>query len=228
MALALHARLLSDATPGQGEGVAGLVDMEVVYDRDSGTPYLRGRSLKGLLVEECANLLWSLREMGSPRYVTMRAVAARLFGTPGSTTADTGLLTVESAVLPPEVTMTLRTLRAAEVIGADEILDAFTAIRRQTAIDAETGAPQRETLRASRVLRRGLEFVAPLTVAERLTTDEEALLAACVAAVRRLGTARTRGRGSVLLWLDDPERSDLMNEWLGRFADAVGGPRECQ
>jgi CRISPR/Cas system CMR subunit Cmr4 (Cas7 group RAMP superfamily) len=52
----LKIKLLSDTTFGRGDGVAGLVDQEVEHDR-YGFPYLRGRTLKGLLSEECDNLI---------------------------------------------------------------------------------------------------------------------------------------------------------------------------
>lgn len=43
-------KLLSDTTFGRGDGVAGLVDQEVEHDQ-YGFPFLRGRTLKGLLSE---------------------------------------------------------------------------------------------------------------------------------------------------------------------------------
>ena len=52
----LKIKLLSDTTFGRGDGVAGLVDQEVEHD-PYGFPYLRGRTLKGLLSEECDNLI---------------------------------------------------------------------------------------------------------------------------------------------------------------------------
>jgi hypothetical protein len=59
MDLWLDIRLLSDGAFGRGEGVAGLVDSEVEHE-PSELPFIRGRVLKGLLVEECANLLFAL------------------------------------------------------------------------------------------------------------------------------------------------------------------------
>jgi len=42
----LELELLSDTTPGRGEGVAGLVDAEVQHD-ELGLPVISGRALKG-------------------------------------------------------------------------------------------------------------------------------------------------------------------------------------
>ena len=55
--------LLSDATFGRGEGIAGLIDREVEHDR-FGLPYLRGRTLKGLVSEEADNVLFALERPG--------------------------------------------------------------------------------------------------------------------------------------------------------------------
>jgi len=221
MALELHVRLLSDATPGQGDGVAGVLDVEVVYDPMTGAPQLRGRALKGLLVEECANILWSLDAMQSPAYARVEAAAARLFGRPGSTVGDAGALSIAQATLPRELLALLRSLNHDGVVTPHEVLDTLSVVRRQTAVDPVTGAPQQETLRGARALLRGLEFVAPLRGVAADGSVDVALLAACAAATRRLGTARTRGRGRACLWLAAPGRPTLMAYLLAAFADLI-------
>src|SRR5437762_1647556 len=60
MRLQLQLELESDTAFGRGEGLAGLLDDEVEYDLATGLPFVRGRTLKGLLVEECANLLFAV------------------------------------------------------------------------------------------------------------------------------------------------------------------------
>ena len=57
--LKMEITLLSDVTFGRGDGVAGLIDAEVEHD-EYGMLYLRGRTLQGLLVEECANIFMRL------------------------------------------------------------------------------------------------------------------------------------------------------------------------
>ena len=56
MQYALKLTLLSDGTFASGDGVSGLVDREIEHDA-FGLPFLRGRTLKGLLSEEADNLL---------------------------------------------------------------------------------------------------------------------------------------------------------------------------
>ena len=53
----LRFSLESDATFGRGDGIPGLIDQDVALDRE-GFPYLHGRTLKGLLNEVCADILY--------------------------------------------------------------------------------------------------------------------------------------------------------------------------
>ena len=52
----LKITLESDAVFGRGDGVAGAIDTEVQHDQN-GFPFLNGRTIKGLLVQECADIL---------------------------------------------------------------------------------------------------------------------------------------------------------------------------
>ena len=82
--LQLSLQLKSDTTFGRGEGLAGLVDEEIEYDVATGLPFVRGRVLKGLLVEECANLMFALEKADSHAQPVLKEAAGRLFGSPGS------------------------------------------------------------------------------------------------------------------------------------------------
>ena len=205
--LQLRFTLLSDATFGRGDGVAGLVDEEIEHDTLTGLPYLRGRTLKGLLVEECANILYALQR--NPAYDALCQAARDLFGNPGSTLDDDGLLHIGHAQLPQTLRDAIATdveakrLSAndaiatdvqAECLSANDVLESLTAIRRQTAID-DSGAPERESLRASRVLLRDLPLQADLTSEASLDDRHLAMLVACALSLRRAGIGRNRGRG---------------------------------
>ena len=97
----LKLTLLSDTTPGRGDGVAGSVDVEVEHD-DYGMPFVRGRSLKGLLVEEWANLRFALEQAGVD-LSRWDETAYTLFGRPGSTLDDGAALHVGHARLPADL-----------------------------------------------------------------------------------------------------------------------------
>jgi len=217
--LKLNFKLKSDATFGRGDGVPGEVDAEVQYDT-LGLPYYGGRALKGVLVMECADLLFALKQKEGDRWWN---AAARLFGTPGSTAETTGALIVGDAGLSQALRDAVRYAILPDresSLSARQILASLTTIRKQTASDVETGAPQDQTLRAMRVVLRETTFVAPLRFQFDVGQDELALVAACVAAVRRLGTGRNRGRGEVEAWLTD-EQGLSVSAHFDRFASEV-------
>lgn len=199
----LTIRLQSDATFGRGEGVAGFVGVEIDHDQ-YGFPYLNGRALKGLLREEWHNIRFALGN----RSVAFNDAAIYLFGRIGATSAGTAAMQVGSATLPP----TLMTKVHQYKLPREEVLAALTAIRRQTAIDAKTGAPEPFSLRAMRVLLRGTPLIAPLDFSLKPEPRARALLAACVLGVRRGGVLRNRGRGRMELLLHEQPPIDYDND----------------
>ena len=220
----LKITLLSDTTPGRGDGVAGAVDVEVEHDR-YGMPFVRGRSLKGLLVEEWANLRFALEQAGVDLTRWDKA-AYVLFGRPGSTLDDGAAMHVGHARLPADLRQAIiadaRALKEEEQRSARAaaILDALTDVRYQTAIDP-SGVPSEGTLRAMRVILRKTIFEATLRFSEPPSDDALALLSACVHAARRLGTARNRGRGRVRMRLYDENGKPISKDELKRFAKEV-------
>jgi CRISPR/Cas system CSM-associated protein Csm3 (group 7 of RAMP superfamily) len=207
--------LKSDATFGRGDGVAGLVDAEVQHD-EYGLPYLGGRSLRGLLCEECASLMFALRRQ--KKDTPWQASARRLFGNPGSSAADQAILHVGDARLPEDLRMAVRAEIEQENLTREQVLNSLTAIRRQTAMDIEKGAPQKETLRSMRVVVRETRFEAQLSFVQPPAEQDLALLAACVKALRRAGTGRNRGRGELSdVRLYDAQGNDVTDVQFAPF-----------
>jgi len=222
MALQIYLRLKSDATFGRGDGVAGLVDEEVEYDISTGLPFLRGRTLKGLLAEECANILFALRKQNVPTYARFEQAAKFLFGQPGSTLKDDAMMHVGPALLPEELRRAVEAdIKRGNLTPAD-VLESLTAIRRQTAVDEETGAPEEGSLRSMRVILRNTPFVARLDFDRDPDDIAKALLAACVLSLRRAGTGRNRGRGRLMARLCDEGR-DITDECFRHFQQLVKG-----
>ena len=91
----------------------------------------------------------------------------------------------------------------------------------QTAMDPESGAPKKETLRTMRVILRGTPFRARLEFVQEPIADETALLAACVKALRRAGTGRNRGRGRLKAQLLDDAGDPVTEGLFGGFRKAV-------
>jgi len=221
----IHITLKSDATFGRGDGVAGLVDEEVEHDTETGLPFLRGRTLKGLLVEECANILFALERQGSPALNQFQQAAEFLFGQGGSTLTGVARMHVGAGLLPQE----LRDAVQADVKAAQssltpiDVLESLTAIRRQTAVDEKTGAPDEGSLRSMRVVLRQTPFVARLDFTKDPDEKAKALLAACVLSLRRAGTGRNRGRGRLSARLHDEHGTDITATCLAHFQNAVRG-----
>ncbi len=216
MVYQLRLELLSDTTFGRGDGVAGLVDQEVEHDPQTGLPFVRGRTLKGLLVEACAETLYSLELTRNGRLPDFQQAAQKLFGSGGSEIEAAAQMRVGKAVLDNEVRTAFKDYVTARSITAADALEAFTSVRRQTAMDERTDAPARGSLRASRVVLLGTVFFAPLEFDSTPDPLMLALLAACAAGVRRAGTGRNRGRGHIKVDLIGVDK-----DYLKEFASLV-------
>lgn len=223
--LKLEITLLSDATFGRGDGVAGLIDAEVEHD-EYGLPYLRGRTLRGLLVEECANIFYALT--WHPTLAQLEATASQMFGSAGSTAAEMGVLKVGSATLPENFRLAVahevitRRRDRSKGLDADEVLEAMTAIRRQTAVSATTGAPLKNSLRSMRVVLRETVFTAPLRLNDGIDLQTAcSLLAACTLGLRRGGTGRNRGRGQLSCNLLNTQGNDITQSSFAHFRHIV-------
>lgn len=209
----LKIKLLSDATFGRGDGVAGLIDQEVEHDA-VGFPFLRGRTLKGLITEECENLIATFPDAQKDHW---QQVANNLFGTLGSTLDTLAAIHFGDACLPEDLRAALAYQIDQKTITTSEVLNSLTSIWRQTAIDPISGAPDKGSLRTARVVIRDLIFSADLTFNQTPSNDMLSLLALGTVALRRLGSCRNRGRGHVQCTLHDHKGKDISKQYLAAF-----------
>lgn len=209
----LQLTLLSDATFGRGDGVAGLVDVEVQHDR-YGMPYLGGRALKGLLAAECDDLVFAIKDR------RWELAQTRLFGRPGATGKGIAIMHVGPARLPDDLRANIIYDVKNGLMSPEDVLESLTALRRQSAMN-EHGAPREETLRTMRVVLRGTILVSRLTFRVAPGTDDLALLAATVKALRRAGTSRNRGRAKLDTLLVDGEETPASERYFREFKKAV-------
>lgn len=192
----LQIKLLSDATFSRGEGAAGVVDTEVERDR-FGMPFIGGKTVRGLLRDSWLSM--------SPHFPGLVDAAELVLGR-SQAVDESCRLRIGDAVLPVEIAAAVR--RAAERTESPltpwAILDGFTSIRRQTAENRETGAPDVTTLRSSRVVLRGFVFESGLTWLDGYlpTESDVRLLALCALATRHGGLLRNRGRGHICMTVD--------------------------
>jgi hypothetical protein len=212
----LQIRLLSDAHFGRGDGLAGLVDQEVQHDR-YGCPYLGGRSLEGRLAEACADVMDSLVRCALA--VRYEGAGRRLFGEPGSL-LNGSMMHVGDACLPEDLRQAVGYEMEHGRLTAGRVLDALTAIRRQTAMDA-TGVPKQHSLRSLRVILRSTAFISALTFRECPGEDDLALLAACVRALRYAGSGGSRGLGYLETSLCDANGDEVTAHYLEFFRRGV-------
>lgn len=212
MTYSLQVTLKSDTTFGSGDSVPGLVDHEVNYDPETGLPEISGSTLRGLLVEECANIFYGL-ELAGVNTKFLEPAARFLFGEPGSLVEDTALFHVGTARLPADLSNAVAYTIDQDELSQADVLASLTAIRTQTRCD-KYGAPEHGSLRSYRVVLRKLDFEAPLTFDIEPAEEELILLSACARGVRRGGMRRNRGTGHIAFTLlEDGEPLDVIGHF---------------
>ena len=152
MSYILNLDLLSEACFSRGDGVTGVVDIEVNHD-PYGFPFLGGRTLKGLLHAEARQLVAALEKAGAANTADAYDAMTALFGSRDETSPGGryGKLNFGNAVLPHD----LRTAVADpdrwvdNVSHPHDILETVTTIRNQTAIEEESGAPKEKHITLS-------------------------------------------------------------------------------
>ena len=181
--------LLSDTTFARGEGTVGEVDVEVEHDID-GLPFIGGKALHGLLRDT-----WLSMRTYFPQ---LKSAAEIVLGREAILDPDEeAILRIRDAVLPDGVRAWARYAvhRSNDRLQPEQILRSLTDVRRQTAQSRLTGAPEKTTLRSSRVVVRGTTFHAPLEWRKQPRRDHTSVLALCALGTRHGGLGRNRGRG---------------------------------
>lgn len=159
--------LLSDAIFGSGFSIPGGEDIAVCRD-ETGYPYLRGTTFKGLLRESLENLTaWT---GGDQADIDDMLGASGWDGAADERRVHLTALTLDDPPSDPEDCFDLRT---------------FTSL--------QDGIVKAGTLRTASCVRRGLRFSGTLTCAEQ----DAALLQDALRGIKWAGTLRSRGFGSV-------------------------------
>lgn len=212
----LEIELKSDTAFGSGSGISALLNNEIQHD-EKGLPTLSGRAIKGLLVNECSEILYALP---AEKRNDWEQAALNLFGQRGEMLDDVAGVFIADATLPPDL---VAAVHDENNLTRQNILDSLTTIRKQTAMN-EMGAPQDETLRSTRVLIKGLTMYAPLSFVASPGENEKSLLAACVLSLRHAGLNRTRGKGKIKVSITERPLTPLeFSQTEGQFADLAAG-----
>ncbi len=193
----LQLTLNSPTLIGSGEGFGALIDTDIVFD-DVGIPLVPAKRIKGCLRDAALDV----QEMFACAKIDFPIQIEQTFGRPGdmqSAPVYFSNLTIEQYQQNHLwLSYLLQTDQYPDILSRDRILDTFTEIRQQTAIDEDSGVADDHSLRTIRVVKKGLSFYGQIQVedADPDKAIQHTLLLACLN-LRVLGTKRNRGFGEV-------------------------------
>ena len=216
MKFVVHVTLESDTTFGRGDGVGNRLDQEAWYEPDTGLPRIPGRRFRGILVQSCGDFLYQLRLIDTAHWEKWEQAALFLFGQEGSRYEDAGALHVSDLIIHPDLRAAV--LQAMGISGKaepgavrkEEVWKAYTTIRTQTAIDMQTQAQARHSLRSRRLVVRGTQFWGTWGFTKKPDNFARALLYASLLGVRRGGLRRNRGSGKLRCEFDTSHEPNTM------------------
>lgn len=187
----LEIKLLSDLCTYSGETYNSIVDTDVAYDK-YGIPYISARRLKGCIREAALEL----KEFG----LIKQEEYDEIFGAEGNKSAAFSLSNAHISDYE-EVVKALEQCKYEELKTPENVLKQYTYIRKQTAVDLETGVADKNSLRVIRVIRKNLVFKADCNWLRTVSRPE--VLGQAISLVKHIGLARTRGLGLVEMALSE-------------------------
>ncbi|MBD3351593.1 MAG: hypothetical protein GF364_08920, partial [Candidatus Lokiarchaeota archaeon] len=190
---------LSDTIIGSSSTLGKEIDNDVCYD-DCGLPYIPSKRLKGLFKRNARELI--LLNAIHPTILD-------LFGRSGRSDPD---LVISNAYIFKirdkhnlrkigeyrEVRRILRVFQESNIITKPNIIDYFTYIRAQTAID-EDGITKDKSLRFSRVIKKGLLFKFSIEISNSFSISKNLIddFNKTLEFTKNIGLMRTRGFGEI-------------------------------
>ena len=205
--------LLSDTLIGSGEGWGATIDTDVVFD-DFGLPYIPARRVKGCLRESALEVVEMFEQSGID--FASRDYLDTLFGKTGQNEA--GALSFSNCY-PGDYSLNKQWIEwliaeYPDIFSKDAVLDTFTSIRQQTAINknedpnssAKKGIAEKASLRTSRVLDKGIKFSGSIESSFELENSLFDFLFYATRNLRYMGTNRNRGFGAVRCALTDESK----------------------
>ena len=194
--------LLSDLCTCSGETYNSMVDMDVVYD-ENGSPYIPAKRLKGCVRESALEM----QELG----IITAEEYEKIFGREGNVRSAFSLS--NAYILDfDEAVEDLRNCTYKDLSSPQNVLNQYTYIRTQTAVNLKTGVAEDSSLRTIRVVKKGLKFEAECNWNEenqevvKHPKEISEILKQAVSLVKHIGVSRTRGLGLVEMELDEEEQ----------------------
>ena len=221
----LEIHLHSATSPGSGEGWAGMIDSDITFD-DLGLPYIPARRIRGILREMAEDIVHAdqhtrFSKLSPP---LTESDVKDVFGKRGQVMSSP--LRIENAVLKDYDQMrdwVQWALNSTEgIVTRERVIQFFTHLRQQTAIDPKTETAQKGSLRSTRVLNSSLIFISRIDLTSN-SERHECLLALASAVARNLGVKRNRGFGQVCCTLKDQNNGNVIERWLTSITGKKGG-----
>ena len=199
--------LLSDLCCHSGEVYNTTVDADVVYD-SYGIPYIPAKRIKGCIREAALEL----KDLG------LISNYDAIFGKEGN---DESLFTLSNAKINKydEVVNAINAFaqekdednkvkeKNKDIVEQQKVLQQYTYIRTQTAVNFDTGSAIKNSLRTIRVVKSGQIFNADCDFKGNRTQLEEFKNA--ISIVKHMGVSRTRGLGLVNLTVEEIDEEDV-------------------
>lgn len=198
----IRIELLSDLCTYSGETYNSLVDMDVIYD-EYGIPYIPAKRIKGCIREATLEM----QELG----VISTEEYHKLFGREGNQKSTFWL---SNAYIEDykQIILDLQKFQKKELVTPQNVLEQYTSMRTQTAVNLESGVADKTSLRTMRVVNKGLVFDAECAVQE----EEKENFRNAVSLVKHMGVSRTRGLGLVRMTVDEKSEEKKWREKMER------------
>ncbi|MFN3739313.1 MAG: RAMP superfamily CRISPR-associated protein [Thermodesulfovibrionales bacterium] len=215
MKLKIEIQLLTPSLIGSGTGYGTIIDADIVFD-EIGIPLIPAKRIKGCLRDSAIELLTWFKLAGIQLFD--QKMIDIIFGKPGN--IEPGSVYFSNLFIDEyEKIKTWAIFLSQEVSGLinkESIIDYFTELRQQTAIDEESGTAKKHSLRTIRVAKKGLIFKGDIEIHVSDAESAKRLLYYAAKNLRHLGTKRTRGFGYVRCrLLQDNNELDFINELEG-------------
>ena len=195
----IRIELLSDLCTYSGKTYNSLVDMDVIYD-EYGIPYIPAKRIKGC-IREAALEMQELGVISAEEY-------HRLFGREGNQKSTFWL---SNAYIKDykQILSDLQKFQVKELVTPQNVLEQYTSMRTQTAVNLENGVADKTSLRTMRVVNKGLVFEAECAVKE----EDKKNFKNAASLVKHMGVSRTRGLGLVCMTVDEKSEE---KKWRGK------------
>ena len=188
--------------------------MDVIYD-EYGIPYIPAKRIKGC-IREAALEMQELGVISAEEY-------HRLFGKEGNQKSTFWL---SNAYIKDykQILSSLKKFQLKELATPQNVLEQYTSMRTQTAVNLENGVADKTSLRTMRVVNKGVVFEAECAVQE----EDKKNFRNAVSLVKHMGVSRTRGLGLISMVVDEKDEEKAKKKWekkrevLLAFKDQVG------